>query len=275
MVKKLQLCIANRCFVKCPGCYHIFPKSKDEVSNKQVINFLDSAIINGLSKVTFAGGDPLTRADIYELIEYCYKQGLTINIDTVGTPLVTSCNTLATKEYVNQITDCSFLSKVDYVGIPLDGSSNEIIQIFRKGRKNFLEEQLAILDLLEEIGANVCINTVLHRGNYNDLLNIFQIISRYTVVKKWQIFEFMPIGTSAFMYRKRYMISDMDSSIIDSILAINTDINIEYKSNLERESTYMLINSVGEAYKVDLNNNLKIYGNITKKESWNHIFTNM
>ncbi|BDE09049.1 hypothetical protein [Lactococcus cremoris] len=91
---------------------------------------------------------------------------------------------------------------VDFIGIPIDGSTDEIIQLFRRGRKNFLDEQLKVLSFLEKINATVCINTVLHSGNFNDLNNIHSIISRFNNVRKWQIFEFMPIGELGYKNKK-------------------------------------------------------------------------
>ncbi|MBL6440924.1 radical SAM protein [Streptococcus suis] len=273
--KKLILCIANKCFVKCPGCYHIFPKSPEEITNIKMVNFLDSAIENGLTKVTFAGGDPLTRQDIPELIEFCYNKQMKINIDTVGTPLLKSCSTYDRQKDIEQIIDFTFLSKVNYVGIPLDGSSNETIQLFRRGRKNFLEEQLDILSILEKLDVNVCINTVLHKGNIDDIDNIFELISMFKNVKKWQIFEFMPIGDLGFIHKERYQIINMDKTRIQNLLNLETDIEIEYKSSLERENSYMFINSIGEAYKIDIDNNVQVFGNVNDESSWEQIFSNM
>lgn len=273
--KKLILCIANRCFIKCPGCYHIFPQNENEVTTEEIVSFISASIGEGVTKITFTGGDPLTRPDISELVEFCHSSGLKVNIDTVGTPFVTTCLTYDRKKKIELISDHTFLKMVDFIGIPIDGSTDEIIQLFRRGRKNFLDEQLKVLSFLEKIDATVCINTVLHRGNFNDLNNIHSIISRFNSVRKWQIFEFMPIGELGYKNKKKYEIESNKTIDIDKLSGLNPNLFIEYKTGVEREDSYMLVNSEGDAYKNDLSNTVKLYGNIKKKETWSSIFTNL
>ena len=54
--------------------------------------------------------------------------------------------------------------------------------------------QLEIIDFLNNFCDNICINTVYHKHNYEDIANIFKIISQFRGVKKWQVFEYMGIG---------------------------------------------------------------------------------
>ncbi|MCC3170785.1 hypothetical protein K4H96_2266 [Streptococcus sanguinis] len=37
----------------------------------------------------------------------------------------------------------------------------------------------------------------------------------------------------------------------------------------------MFINSIGEAYKIDIDNNVQVFGNVNDESSWEHIFSNM
>ena len=37
----------------------------------------------------------------------------------------------------------------------------------------------------------------------------------------------------------------------------------------------MLVNSIGTAYKVDLDNNIEKFGNIGDKKTWNNILENL
>lgn len=50
---------------------------------------------------------------------------------------------------------------------------------------------------------------------------------------------------------------------------------IEFKPAEERACNYMLINSNGEAYKVDLANKKVIYGNICEVDTWENIWENL
>ena len=69
--------------------FNNFCHSKD-ISYKKVVDFLEYAKRNGLSKVTLSGGDPLARDDITKIIKKCFKLGLKVNLDTVGLTFINS-----------------------------------------------------------------------------------------------------------------------------------------------------------------------------------------
>ncbi|KST97288.1 hypothetical protein LKF24_0667 [Lactococcus lactis subsp. lactis] len=48
---------------------------------------------------------------------------------------------------------------------------------------------MEIIDFLNNFCDNICINTVYHKHDYEDIANIFKIISQFRGVKKWQVFE--------------------------------------------------------------------------------------
>ena len=96
-------------------------------------------------------------------------------------------------------------------------------------------------------------------------------------MKKWQIFQFMPIGSLGSKNAKMFVIDDKDFD--DAKLKINSlndkGLIINFKSAAERAKNYMLVNSAGVAYRVDLNNNVVSFGNIADKSSWDNIINNL
>ena len=81
--KRINLCIAKHCFLTCKGCYNVFCDN-EEISGDKIIEFLSYAKEKGLSKVTFSGGDPLTRKDFSRILSECKKLCVKVNLDTVG-----------------------------------------------------------------------------------------------------------------------------------------------------------------------------------------------
>lgn len=190
---KLNLCISKHCFLNCLGCFNDF-SSKPDCPYANIIEFLKFARKQGVEKITLSGGDPLAKENIANFISAIKKMGFSINLDTVGTPFITNAEITQTKEMIHQIDNFEIFKKVDMLGIPLDGSTNEVQLLFRQGRYNLFDEQLAVIKKLHKNGIKVCINTVLHKGNYADLMNIFNLIKQFPNIVKWQIFQFAPIG---------------------------------------------------------------------------------
>ena len=141
--KKINLCVAKHCFITCKGCYNRFCNKK-EISYKKIISFLKYAKLNGLEKVTLSGGDPLTRKDIKKIIKKCNKLNLKINLDTVGLSLTKSRIIPSTKEKISKFSNINILKKVNSIGIPLDGSNNDVISKFRTYNGNLFNDIIDI-----------------------------------------------------------------------------------------------------------------------------------
>ena len=108
--------------------------------------------------------------------------------------------------------------------------------------------------------------------------NIYNILIKHKCVKKWQIFQFMPIGSLGSKNADLYVIDNKEFQNTKKITErLNKDgkILIDLKSSKERAYNYMLVNSNGLAYKVDLNNKIEKFGNITDDSSWDNILNNL
>lgn len=274
--KKINLCISNECFLKCLGCYNNFSHSA-LISYEEISKFLDYAKNKGLEKVTLSGGDPLTRIDIVDIINKCLELNLKVNLDTVGLPFIEDSKIVDENRYVPKFEDFNLLKKISMIGIPIDGSSNEICNKFRKGKDDLFEKQLQILDILEKQNLKICVNTVFHKENILDIDNIYSILKKYNCIQKWQVFQYMPIGPMGKLNEKKFQV---EKSIFLKYKEkyekkSNKKLEIEFKIAEERSCNYMLINSNGAAYKVDLSNNNISYGNINDPATWENIMKNL
>lgn len=273
---KINFCISNKCFLNCKGCYNRFSCDKD-VDKKTLCEFLKFARINGVNKLTFSGGDPFAKNDFLKILKYALKIGYIVNIDTVGTPLIKNAKIINEDGLVKQIKKLSILKKVNMLGIPIDGSSNNIIQTFRTGRENLLEEQIEIIKKLSKTNVNICINTVLHKQNIKDIENLCQLISGLPNVKKWQVFQFMPIGPRGKISAEQFVISDEEFyQVKENILnKYKVNFDIVFKGNRDRSYNYMLVSSSGDAYKVDIEDKSTVFGNLNDLKSWDNIIKNL
>lgn len=250
----INLSVGRSCFVVCKGCYNHFGSSPIPVSNQIILRFLDYVRQSGISKVTLSGGDPLSRVDIIPLLEEIKKLGLFINLDTVGTAFLGATETVFFGRMpIKQVPAERLVELVDLLGIPLDGPNDEITRQFRSLRPDIFNEQLRILELLNKCNAKICLNTVVHKGNVESLGEMLPLVSEFSAIRKWQLFQFMPIGPLGYRNREQYVLDD--SSFSDAATRLHAQLatssffgEVEFKSRGGRKGNYLLIDSDGNAW---------------------------
>ena len=254
MINGVNFCAGRDCFVVCKGCYDNPPK-ECLIPRADIINFLERATRDyGLNKITMSGGDPLTRPDIIELLKEVKKLGYYIRLDTVGTPILGEARVIKGGRYnIPQIDVDELNSCVDNIGIPLDGSSNEVMGKFRFGIPRIFDQQLAIIERLIKSGTNLTINTVAHSQNIDDIENMLPIINGFKTPLMWQIFQFRPTGILGFLNRKLFEVEDTDfetlrSDIIRKQQTYFGNAQVHFKSNIGRTGIYTLIDPTGKVY---------------------------
>lgn len=233
--RSLIVQVSNRCPCYCPGCYNI--TSKCEISSHDLIAFVKKYCqIFNASKITLSGGDPLLRNDIEDILEELLNSGIRISIDTVGVTLMKRCRDSSL---------ISVLGRVDYLGLPLDGISDDTICEFRRGLTYSEAIQAIEFSVLNKI--SVCVNTVVHAKNINEIGHMASLIARNSGIKKWQLFQYMPIGPGGSAHKEYYSIhSEQFENIKGEIMrTISFDSKVEFKSLRSRKNQYLLIGSDG------------------------------
>ena len=277
----LNIFVSQSCFIHCKGCYS-FSREEEKgktMPTKNLIDFLEFVYSSGCQKITLCGGDPLTREDIVELLEKIKAIGFTISLDTVGSPIIK--NIVSDKGILIKKIDAKKIAElVDVIGIPIDGSTNEIFRRFRQTNTDIVNEQLAVCEELHKFGAHICINTVAHKGNLEDAYELAKLVKKLDYISKWQIFQYEPLGKYGLKNRELFEITDKEFSSFQSAVLEVFDNNIsklQFKSSYNRKDAYMLINNSGNAwipalenmslseYSYILNDNV-IIGNIANQE---------
>lgn len=284
----LNIFVSQKCFLYCKGCYSV---SREEecgkfVSTDKIVEFLKFAYDKGVRKVTLCGGDPLTRKDIIELLEQIKKIGFSISLDTVGTSIIK--NFEINGQVIVKQTDAKKIAElVDVIGIPIDGSTNEIFKQFRQTTSDIINQQISVCEELHKFGANICINTVVHKGNLADSYELSKLIKKLDYINKWQMFQFAPLGKYGLRNRELFEISDEQFSKFksDVLCVFDGDASkLQFKDSHTRNKAYMLIDNSGSAWiqsyendssedNVNKINERTIIGNITNSGDWNKICT--
>lgn len=177
--------------MKCEGCIfnEMFP-SEHLLSSTQIVEIAKDLKLLGYKQITITGGDPIRRDDLPDILKGLKALGFKIHLDTTGFPFLNeNANSLLRK----------IRTYVDLIGIPLDGSTDDIMHTFRTNSPLTVEKIKDILKVLSSYGFNIAINTVLHEENFADLQNMYDILAGLPAVKRWELHEF-----SSFMsYSKK------------------------------------------------------------------------
>lgn len=244
------------CFVRCPGCYNHFADSLQHgntVTLDGIRQFGEEAFHRGYAKITVGGGDPLSRPDIIEILRSLRELGFKISLDTVGTVFNAPAETIFHgRRLISQVSPLAMMGLVDLVGIPLDGSNQDIAQIFRTGRPTLFEEQMKTIKSLGAAGLSVCVNTVASACNVHDLPKLLECLMCLPIVK-WQIFQFMPIGPLGAKHVEQFFVSKREfESVVDRVLELHKQFGcsfeIQPKSIEDRRGRYLMVDDAGEAW---------------------------
>jgi Fe-coproporphyrin III synthase len=156
--------VTRTCNLRCVHCYSdsYAQKYPGELTHEQALANIDDLATFGIPALLFSGGEPLTRPDLLELIEYATGKGLRITLSTNGTLIDEA---VAAKLKALGLT---------YVGISLDGIG-ETNDIFR-GKKGAFDAAVRGFRNCHAVGQKVGLRLTLTRRNCMDLHSIFDFI---------------------------------------------------------------------------------------------------
>lgn len=152
------------CNLKCIHCYASATSnpSEGELTTAEGRAFIRDAADFRAPVILFSGGEPLLRADIFELAELATTIGLRVGLSTNGTLID---RTAATK-----------LKQIGFaeVGISLDGIGEKNDRF--RGQKGAFEAALSGIRQSLDQGLRVSLRLTMTRFNYEEIPAIFQLI---------------------------------------------------------------------------------------------------
>jgi len=150
--------VTKGCNLRCIHCRATATEltSPLDLPTTKALNLIEQVSQYALPILVLSGGEPLFRADIFQLARYATERGLRVALATNGT--------LVTKEIARKIVD----SGVRRVSISLDGANAATHDAFRSIPGAF-DAALRGFRNLKELGMSLQINTTIARHNAHEL----------------------------------------------------------------------------------------------------------
>lgn len=210
--------ITRYCNLKCIHCYSnaVNKINQNELSTEEAEEFIDDSSSFNIPVLLFSGGEPLTRSDIFHLINYTKNKNIR--------PVISTNGTLITPDKAQLIKD----SGVSYVGVSLDGIGNKNDKF--RGVSGAYNRALQGIKNCNEIDQKVGLIFTISKQTYGNLNKIFDLIEQENIPRVC----FYHLAYSG----RGYNIKDNDVSKEESRKALDLIISktIEFsKKNLDTE----------------------------------------
>ena len=134
-----------------------------------------------LPQLILTGGDPLSREDLYLLIEEAQRLGIDVSITPSATPALTA----------GEIARLKALG-IQALGLSLDGSTAERHDGIR-GVAGCFERTIRAARAAGELGLPIQINTLVSNETAGDLAAIYELLKTFPVMR-WSLFFLIAVG---------------------------------------------------------------------------------
>jgi radical SAM protein len=155
-----------------------------ELTHEEGLALLDDMADMGTKVCVLSGGDPLKRADLFDLIRHGKQKGLRMATIPAATPMLTRSVVESLKE-----------AGLDQMALSLDASTEEGHDRFR-GVPGGFQKTMEAIHWAHEVHMPLQINTVVSRHNREEMDRMIELVWRLGVVF-WEIFFLVPVGRGA------------------------------------------------------------------------------
>jgi MoaA/NifB/PqqE/SkfB family radical SAM enzyme len=233
--------ITTKCNDTCKFCYAPLNFRECDLKIEDYYKLCDRIKKLGFEKVTICGGEPTLNKYIVVIVQYLYQIGIKVIFYTNGIEL----------EVIKQV-----VNYIDYLSLPIDSVWDHKMEQESPELRSLdqIKNVFHVLDYLEETHKQhllrVKIGTVVTKKNINNLMDVYESIRKYSIIKHWRLYQFSP-GEKGRLYRDEYEISDEEySNIQEKFSALNKDgFTISFRTKSDNVGYCIIMDQEGEIFK--------------------------
>jgi AdoMet-dependent heme synthase len=175
--------MTQACALACRHCRAeaVSSAHPDQLTNEESKTLLRQIAAFDKPHLILTGGDPLKRADIYELIDEARGLGLTVSITPSATP-----------ELTRAVLEKLKAHGIDSLGLSLDGSTAARHEAVR-GVAGCFDWTIHAAKDAGELGFPIQVNTLVSEETADDLPAIFELLKSMKVMR-WSLFFLIAVG---------------------------------------------------------------------------------
>lgn len=232
MIKK-EICwnVTTRCNQACRYCHRFLSIADLSIEENKII--LYNLINEGVTDITWTGGEALLLNGIDELLEISSNNGIKNKLITNG-KLLSIDRIKKIDKYLDSIT------------LSIDSTSSLINEKLGRGidHYNNIKEILNYLKFNSDV--KIRINSVICSYTKNEYNNLITFLNNYNIYS-WRLFKFMPLRERAVTNKDEFSISIDDyNDIIKKVKLKSKIINIDSRIESDMEEKYILILANGD-----------------------------
>ena len=165
---KISMNLTKKCNLRCIQCFSDSGNLKDkELTTKDMYNLFDSMVENGTFFICLGGGEPFTRTDLFDILEYGKEKQLAVSIVTNGL--------LLTKEIIERLNNLD----VDYLWVSFEGMKDNHEKLRGKGT---FDKTIAALKLLKEYyKGRTALRMSINKYNIDEVDDLLKIAEKYDI----------------------------------------------------------------------------------------------
>lgn len=223
--------ITGRCNLHCSYCYGP-PPDCSELALDDIERALDILSAGGTTGIVLTGGEPLVRDDIIDILVAMTRRGMKVALQTNATLLREKPETL---------------ELVDWLCMPLDGSSEQMVASVRGSPANFR----AVVGALEWAASlpskrfRIKIGTVVTQQNRFDLVNIASILSVHGV-DVWKCHEIRPRGRAKENFHRLHVPGEEILQLLEVVRARHPKLNTHFSKRHFSRGAYLFLYPNGD-----------------------------
>ena len=184
--KEVMVEVTTRCNFRCAFCFNRASFAQlghgkfKEPSTEYIKKIIDSIVNAKVPIVRFTGGEPLLRADIFELLKYAKNKGLKVRLNTNGSLI---------KDYATAKELAKYLDYVLFSMHTYDVKKDEKIT----GHKDSFRKKIRAIGWLKQAGVQtIRVSTIATRDNINNLEKFYKLFKKIKV-DKWATNRVIPM----------------------------------------------------------------------------------